>query len=409
MYRQSARQSPRRAFALLTAALVAAACLAGGKALWFLAYAVAGAWALAWAHALAGRAFLRGAISAPKAAIAAGDELVIRYSLENPSALSFPAIDFYECAAFSRGADAQDARRLSLGPRSSASWESRIRFDRRGKYAVGEATVSMRDLYGLFELRKSLRSPLSITVYPRISPLDALWPEGMRQLGDIRVRDPFARDLSETAALRSYRDGDPYQHIHWRLSARSDEPVCKVFERRGDAGFDIILDGEARHYAGDPDGILADLAADAAISLIDYLLARGAACTLFLGGRRVSDGSRVSGSSRADAAAFLDALAEFQPQGRHGALESELSACLEGTDKRRSVTLLSPRATAAAALGLIRLKLGGKRPSLLLLESAEAEAGQEERAYLHALKAEGIPVLKLSSRGRMADALKELR
>ncbi len=406
MYPLSARQAPKRRFALLAALLFMAASLAGGKALWFLSYAMLASLLVSLSHGLLGLLALRGAIRAPSAGIAAGDELTLSYELKNSSPLGFPTIEFFEGGGFTRGE--KRSVLLSMEPRATKRWEARVRFERRGKYRYGEAELVIRDIYGLSAVRKRLRSPLAITVYPRVVPLERLRPEGLRRLGELLVGDPFARDLSEVSSLRAYQDGDPLHYLHWRLSARGEEALVKQFARRGDVSIDLVLDSEAAHYAADTDGRLADLGAEAAISLADYLLARGARCRLFLsaGTRRLS----VEGASSSALPSFMEALADYDPGDAEGSSSSALASSRARSDNRASIVLIGPTPSRAAALALLQLKLQGRRAAFVHLGRPTPSAHRvEAEGYLAALKAEGIAIIGLDERKELGHALSEVR
>jgi uncharacterized protein (DUF58 family) len=406
MYQQSARLAPRRRFALLAALLFVAASLAGGRALWFLAYAMLAAPLLTLVHGLFGLLALKGSIKAPAAGIAAGDTLALSYELKNGSALSFPLIEFVEGGGFTRGD--KKSGFISLEPRSAKRWESPLRIERRGKYRYGEAQIVIRDIYGLFALRKRIRSPIAITVYPRIVPLERLQPQGLRQLGELLVGDPFARDLSELSSLRAYQDGDPLHYMHWRLSARGGDPLIKQFARRGEVSMDLVLDSEAEHYTADADGRLADLGAETAISLLDYLLARGARCRLFL-----SSGTRslaVSGQDASALPAFMEALADFNPGDKAGSSDLALRACRARSGRKASIVLISPTLSPAMALSLIKLKLEGRRAALVQLGRPERSGAYgDDIKFMRVLKAEGITTIALDGRKELGHALGSLR
>jgi uncharacterized protein (DUF58 family) len=406
MYHQSVRRASRRHYVLLAVVLLVAASLAGGRALWFLAYAMLAAPLYSLVHGLLGLLALKGSIKAPAAGIAAGDMLSLSYELINNSALSFPLIEFVEGGGFTRG-DKKSVC-ISLEPRSTVRWESPLRVERRGKYRYGEAQIVIRDIYGLFALRRRIRSPITITVYPRIIPLENLRPEGLRQLGELLVGDPFARDLSELSSIRAYQDGDPLHYMHWRLSARGGDPLIKQFARRGEVSMDIVLDSEAAHYEADTDGRLADLGAEAAISLLDFLLARSARCRLFLtsGARAIA----VDGRDASGLPAFMEALADFNPGDRTGAGDLALQASSTRSDSKASIVLISPTISRDMALKLIKLKLEGRRAAFVRLCGPERSAVYEsDEKFLRVLKAEGITTIALHGRKELGRALGNLR
>lgn len=415
MSRLSAASSRRLRFGLAALTFFAAATLTGGRALWFLAYGFAFAAALGLAHAYLGLRMVKAKVSAPPATLLAGDEILIGYEIENAGRFALPGLHIAECSFAGPGRtigppkDRDEALKpVPLEPGKLIRWESRMRLGRRGLYERSDAYLAMRDIYGLFELRKRVASPLSIVVRPRVSYLTGLSPEGLRQPGELAVRDPYVRDPAELAELRDYRPGDPPRLIHWRLSAKAGRTVVKRFERRGDAMIELILDPEADRY---PDGAgLDDLGAEAAASLAAYFLGRGARL-----GLRPGDGrGRVEGEDERELPPVLDALARFTPGARPGAFSALIQETASSARSGAAIVAIGPSLGRAEALALIEAKLTGLRPAFVWLAGpgAEAESSASIRPsaiFADALAAEDISRIVVRDAKELGHALAELR
>lgn len=416
MSRLSAASSRRLRFALAGSAFAVSAALTGARALWFLAYAFVFAAAMGLSHAYLGLRKIKAKVSAPPATLLAGDEIIISYELENAGRFALPGLHIAECSfarpggrAWTAGDRAAAMKSVPLEPGKLIRWESRLRLDRRGLYERGDAWLAMRDLYGLFELRRRVASPLSIVVRPRVSYLAGLSPEGLRQPGELALRDPYVRDPAELAGLRDYRPGDPLRLVHWRLSAKAGRTVVKRFERRGDAMIELVLDPEAARY---PDGAwLDDLGAEAAASLAAYFLGHGARLGLRLG----DEVGRVEGGDERDLPPVLDALARFSPKSRPGAFSAIIKEAAAAARTGTALVVIGPALGRAEALALIEAKLAGLRPAFVWLAGADGEAyamaGRRSPAMrlAEALAAEDISRVIVRDAKELGHALAELK
>lgn len=415
MSRLSAASSRRLRFGVAGLAFAASAALTGGRALWFIAYAFAFAAAMGLAHAYLGLRKVKARVSAPPATLLAGDEILMSYELENAGRFALPGLHIAECsfAKPGRPAETPEYRAAALKcaplePGKLVRWESRLRLDRRGLYERSDAWLAMRDLYGLFELRRRIASPLSIVVRPRVSYLAGLSPEGLRQPGELAVRDPYVRDPAELAELRDYRPGDPLRLVHWRLSAKTGRTVVKRFERRGDAMVELILDPEAARY---PEGAgLDDLGAEAAASLAAYFLGRGARLGLRLGEGAV----RIEGDDERELPPVLDALARFSPKARPGAFSALIKEAAAAARTGAALVAIGPSLGRAEALALIEAKLAGRRPAFVRLagpggDSDEKGSNRDAASVAEALAAEDISRVVVRDHKELGNALAELR
>ncbi len=89
------------------------------------------------------------------------------------------------------------------------------------------------DLLGLFSFRKWMKEEFSYTVYPYEAQIYiSLYRQREReQPGDIYDGKKSGTDISEVFGLREYREGDPLQSIHWKLSGKMKQLIVREFGR----------------------------------------------------------------------------------------------------------------------------------------------------------------------------------
>jgi len=114
---------------------------------------------------------------------------------------------------------------------------------RRGVLRFDHVTLARPDPLGLF--RAFCNVPLAQTtlILPKRYPLPALaLPGTMKyQEGGVALASNVGQS-EEFVALRDYRHGDPFRHIHWRTWARAGKPVVKEFEDEFFVRHALVLD-----------------------------------------------------------------------------------------------------------------------------------------------------------------------
>jgi uncharacterized protein (DUF58 family) len=111
-----------------------------------------------------------------------------------------------------------------------ARWEYHIPCNHRGYYALGPATISTGDLFGLFE--RSLEFPHKdrVIVYPQVHALEDWGLPPKEPFGDARTRLPVFQDPIRIRGLRDYHPEDAPKHIHWRATARHNALMVKQYD-----------------------------------------------------------------------------------------------------------------------------------------------------------------------------------
>jgi uncharacterized protein (DUF58 family) len=159
----------------------------------------------------------------------------------------------------------------------------RVRYEQRGEHQLGQATVRVTDVFGLFESEQRLRGTASVLVYPQVHYLHAWGRESLRRLreyGRSEQREQFEE-------LREYHPGDPLRDIHWKTTAKRDELVVKEFAAEAEAEA-VTLAAGAGVDGGD---WMAEATASVALSLVD----EGIPVDVVLPGGEVSVGPERGG------------------------------------------------------------------------------------------------------------------
>lgn len=102
-----------------------------------------------------------------------------------------------------------------------------------GKRIVRIREIVCYDLLCLFSRRIPVEAEFICTVYPYETQMYISFQRHMEreQPGDIYDGRKSGTDVSEVFGLREYREGDPLQSIHWKLSGKMQQLIVREFGR----------------------------------------------------------------------------------------------------------------------------------------------------------------------------------
>ncbi|MEN9265127.1 MAG: DUF58 domain-containing protein [Thermostichales cyanobacterium BF4_bins_65] len=125
-----------------------------------------------------------------------------------------------------------------LPPQTSLPLPITLKPLRRGMYDWPGVTLQTAAPLGLLWLRRYLRDPQRLLVYPQVVPVShcPLLQGGLAAQARSQPQTSQAQAASEgtTRGLRPYRRGDPLRYIHWRTSARYGELRTRELESQRD-------------------------------------------------------------------------------------------------------------------------------------------------------------------------------
>lgn len=120
----------------------------------------------------------------------------------------------------------------------------RAQLTRRGKYRIGPAKICSRFPFGLVTASCESDDSDSLIVCPRLGHLTRYWTRLLEadRAGSHRSQRRRGLMEGEFHGLREWRNGDSQRWIHWRTSAKLNEPTIRQFEQPRNHDLAIILD-----------------------------------------------------------------------------------------------------------------------------------------------------------------------
>ena len=124
----------------------------------------------------------------------------------------------------------------------------------RGYYPLGPTLLETGDVFGLHRRHRVIGKPVYVMVYPKVVPLPKYDFASERPIGEVRLQNRLFEDPTRTAGVRLYFLGDPLQRVHWKVTARTGQLHCRVYEPTTLAGATILVDfhQDGYHKRGEP-------------------------------------------------------------------------------------------------------------------------------------------------------------
>ena len=156
----------------------------------------------------------------------------------------------------------------------------------RGEGAVGPLSIEVTDVLGLVSKRRRYRGRDRILVRPRVLPLSIRPRETYADEGDL------GPERGAFEYLREYEPGDPIRDVHWKSSAKTTDGFLVTEFASDDEGVEAVTVG-VEAVSGDRDAT-----ADAAASLVAFLLESGLDVGLRTASTEIEPGSGVEHRER---------------------------------------------------------------------------------------------------------------
>jgi len=163
-------------------------------------------------------------------------------------------------------------RVVTVAARGSRTWRVRSTIRRRGLYTVGPVEVTTGDPFGMFRHTRAYGDRQNVLVYPRAVELPNFSVPAANLPGEGRFRRRTHYVTPNAAGIRPYEFGDSYNRIHWPSTARSREPMVKIFELDPASDIWVILDLHRDVHAGEGDDSTEEYGVTIAASVALYFL-----------------------------------------------------------------------------------------------------------------------------------------
>lgn len=235
-----------------------------------------------------------------------GDRVAVIVNLENTSRLPVPWLlvedslprDALACRPPKLKVEGRRVALLQFGPGGQKSIRYQLTFSTRGYYQLGPLMLESGDLFGLHRRFKVVTEPHFVMVYPKVIPLSGYDLSSRRPIGEIRMTHRLFEDPTRMAGVREYQQGDSFNRIHWKATARTGELHSRIYDPSTVAGATIILDFHVKMFSAQGEPRRSELAITTVASLANAICQMGQQIGLVTNGRDAADRVREEGWRR---------------------------------------------------------------------------------------------------------------
>ena len=219
--------------------------------------------------------------------IVKNEEGVFKVRLHNVTPMPFGHV---ECVFFGdeHAIVTEEIQAFGLRPFKPTVLESSFYARYRGQYALGLKMVRVTDIAGLFQLKRVFNKQVIMTVFPLVVDFDS-FPLAMNLLTQAHSRfDIRDEDYATISDIRPYLPTDSIKRVHWKLTAKRNEWLVKIFQANALNQVSVILDSLSLTIPVRERYALEDNMVEASISLARFCLDRGMPVDFL-----VTDGSEI--------------------------------------------------------------------------------------------------------------------
>jgi uncharacterized protein (DUF58 family) len=322
---------------------------------------LAGAWLVSyvWARWLANGLELQREVRYGWAQV--GDQLEERFTLNNRSLL--PAL-WVEIIDHTTMPDYQVSRATAVNGLSSNRWVTQGICTRRGLYRLGPTSLKCSDPLGIYAIQLDDPRSADLMVTPPIVPLPPIQVAPGGRSGEGQPRPNAPERTVSAAMVREFVPGDDLRWLHWRTTARREQPHVRLFDGTPAGDWWILLDMDAGVQLGQGQNSTEEHAVILAASLADRGLRQRRAVGLVANSRELVWLPPRSGD--AHRWEILRSLALVSPSPNN--LEELLTRIQPIFSKQASLILITANTQGDWLEALLPLIWKGAVPSILLLE-----------------------------------------
>jgi uncharacterized protein (DUF58 family) len=221
----------------------------------------------------------------------------------------------------------------TLTKESGLLWYEKVQFSwelapqKRGVYPIGPLRARVGDLFGFFTGEREAGDGLSITVYPRLVPVQSFFIPKRDFFGVPGGKSPV-QDPIYILGTRDYQGWQPAKYIHWKTSARHSRLQEKVFEPSEQEKVLMVVD--VSRFQGEGAAEAFERTLEIVASVVVQLDQKGYAVGFVTNGSLVGGGATVLSvaASPGQISAILELLARLNMEA-HGNLLDTLKRGLD--------------------------------------------------------------------------------
>lgn len=237
-----------------------------------------------------------------------GEMAEFAVTVSNPTIVPFVRIDV-QIRVESPFEDDDDVAQKTclLGMRGSYDFYLRFPFEHIGLYRVGVERMRLSDPFGLFSKTFDIHVMSEVQVLPRISDLDGLIIDPKAVVESQHLTASVASDGMDYVAVREYVPGDPIKAVHWKLSARANTLLTRLYETHTNPGTSAFLDLTCYDYLPEELAMASDLLIEVLFSVVAIARSAGFDVELLFRGK-TGDVEVLPGNAFDDPASVLAEL-----------------------------------------------------------------------------------------------------
>ena len=164
---------------------------------------------------------------------------------------------------------------ISLAPFAKKEFIYEMPLHFRGRYSIGVRSILFRDFLGLFAVRHRPLERKSILVKPRIRLIaHKRIPAAMVSEGNV-LAGLYESGNDEMVDIRAYMPGDSLRKMHWKLTAKTGNPMVRDMRNELDNDILLLLDVGMAAEQNENTLLQEDCLIEEAVSQSQYLLAHG--------------------------------------------------------------------------------------------------------------------------------------
>ena len=377
--------SRRAGYALVMAAMLAAALSTGTRLYYLIFYALLSMLLLGFASVVWTLATLKVELRGVKPRVSRGERISAVFSVRHGCLLPVSAIRV-RLSVPSTGAPSQEVN-VYCPPFARRNFRQVIACPHRGVYGVGVARVSVTDAFGLLSLGRRPRTRLTeVEVAPRVRETEPLPLSAADQGAQIISR--AAEDSASPSDVRAWQEGDELKKMHWKLSLRKRELMVRTYEESARPDTLVIPDLQQITALRDQQLTLEDCVCEAALSAAQAQLRAGYPVRMPLVGARPRE---IGGQFPADIPAFADAMLRVAFDSPYG-YEQVLRLMLARFQRTGGAVLVTTRLTTRIADMALRMQRSGVATRLIWVSDEERE---ESMALIERMKMGGVEASRL--------------
>jgi len=172
-----------------------------------------------------------------------GEAGAFTLSVANPTPIVFGNAEYVfsdDCFA----ADIDFPKTLTIAPFSRGAHTIGFKFKCRGEYNIGLRAIKVKDMFGLFTVKKRISCAIKMTVYPKVPDMSN-FPAAINMLPQPGSNSEIQEEDYETVSdIRKYAESDSVKRVHWKLSAKRGEWIVKRYNTNAADRVTFIIGGE---------------------------------------------------------------------------------------------------------------------------------------------------------------------